>query len=125
MDLELRPSSDSGIDTIVDTEPGMRAPALNPVRLLGRADLPLSCELLTVHVGVVELLPETKKQHIHACHRLQPGQPKLFMCIVIKKALYLIVNVNFRMKILIGDTIFTFPTGDRSATLCGLMIQAM
>ena len=60
MDLELRPSSDSGIDTIVDTEPGMRAPALNPVRLLGRADLPLSCELLTVHVRVVELLPETK-----------------------------------------------------------------
>ena len=50
MDLELRPSPDSGIDTIVDTEPGMRAPALNPVRLLGRADLPLSCELLTVHV---------------------------------------------------------------------------
>ena len=35
------------------------------------------------------------------------------------------VKVNFRMKVLTGDTIFMFPTGDRSATLCGLMIQAM
>ena len=30
-----------------------------------------------------------------------------------KKAFYLSVKVNFRMKVLIGDTIFTFPTKDK------------
>ena len=35
-----------------------------------------------------------------------------------KNALYLSVNV-FRMKVLIGNTIFTSPTGDGTAILCG------
>ena len=49
MVFEVRSSSDSERVTIVDTEPGMRAPALNPVRLRGRVALSLSGELL-VHV---------------------------------------------------------------------------
>ena len=35
-----------------------------------------------------------------------------------KKALYLSVKV-FSMKVLIGDTIFTYPTGDGTAILRG------
>ena len=35
-----------------------------------------------------------------------------------KNALYSSVNV-FSRKVLIGDTIFTSPTGDRTAILCG------
>ena len=43
--VKVLSSSDSGRDTIVETEPGMRAPALNPVRRRGSVVLPLSNEL--------------------------------------------------------------------------------
>lgn len=49
-------SSDSGRDTIVETDPGMSAPALNPVRRRGRV-LPLSSELF-VQVWGIEELPD-------------------------------------------------------------------
>lgn len=46
MVLEFCSSTESGRDTIVETEPGTSAPALNPVRLRGRVALALFCELL-------------------------------------------------------------------------------
>lgn len=47
-------SSVSGRDTMVETDPGIRAPALNPVRRRGRT-LSLSNELLAHVWGVKEL----------------------------------------------------------------------
>lgn len=49
-------SSDSGRDTIVETEPGMREPALKPVRRRGSVDLSLSTERF-VQVWDVEPSP--------------------------------------------------------------------
>lgn len=60
-------SSDSGRDTIVETEPGMRAPALKPVRRRGSVDLPLSTELFIQVWGVEPSPGKCKKSHIKCC----------------------------------------------------------
>ena len=52
MAVEVGSSLDSGKDTMVETEPGMRATALNPVRLRGRVSLPLSCDPVDHVCGV-------------------------------------------------------------------------
>lgn len=61
MAVEVGSPLDSGKDTMVETEPGMRGAALNPVRLRGRVSLSLSCDPMD-HVWGVDFdwSPEKK-----------------------------------------------------------------
>ena len=66
MTVEVGSSLDSGKDTMVETEPGMRATALNPVRLRGRASLSLSCDPLDHVWGkVCDCSPEKDIEFLH------------------------------------------------------------